>query len=72
MAQFDVGDFVLYADVWQHTREKLEVKWCGPAQVTNTVSNWIFEIQNLVTGTRKESYASPPPQVLRGRLAGGK
>ncbi|ETI29963.1 hypothetical protein F443_22918 [Phytophthora nicotianae P1569] len=26
MAQFDVGDFILYADVWQHNRAKLRVK----------------------------------------------
>ncbi|KAG2915212.1 hypothetical protein PC116_g4250 [Phytophthora cactorum] len=54
MAQFDIGDFVLYVDVWQHTRGKLRVKWCGPS----TVSNWIFEIQNLVTGQRKEAHSS--------------
>ncbi|KAG2870789.1 hypothetical protein PC116_g7687 [Phytophthora cactorum] len=58
MAQFDIGDFVLYADVWQHTRGKLRVKWCGPAQVVSTVSNWIFEIQNMVTGHRKEAHSS--------------
>ncbi|KAF4149473.1 hypothetical protein GN958_ATG01351 [Phytophthora infestans] len=57
-AQFDIGGFVLYADVWQHTRSKLCVKWCGPAQVVGTVSNWVFEIQNLVTGQRKEAHAS--------------
>ncbi|KAG3114662.1 hypothetical protein PI124_g3774 [Phytophthora idaei] len=58
MAQFDIGDYVLYADVWQHTRSKLRVKWCEPAQVAATVSNWIFEIQNLITGQRKEAHAS--------------
>ncbi|GMF45863.1 unnamed protein product [Phytophthora fragariaefolia] len=58
MAQFDIGDYVLYADVWQHTRSKLRVKWCGPAQVTATVSNWIFEIENLITGQRREAHAS--------------
>ncbi|ETP52145.1 hypothetical protein F442_02795 [Phytophthora nicotianae P10297] len=58
MAQFEIGDFVLYADVWQHTRSKLRVKWCGPAQVVATVSNWIFEIQNLITGQRNEAHAS--------------
>eukprot|EP00644_Phytophthora_capsici_P008513 jgi/Phyca11/16446/fgenesh1_pg.PHYCAscaffold_20_\ len=45
---FDIGDYVLYADVWQHTR----------TQVTATISNWIFEIQNLITGQRKEAHAS--------------
>ncbi|KAE9350482.1 hypothetical protein PF008_g6425 [Phytophthora fragariae] len=58
MAQFDIGDYVLYADVWQHVRGKLRVKWCGPAQVVATTSNWIFEIRNLVTGQRKEAHAS--------------
>jgi hypothetical protein len=58
MAQFDIGDYVLYADVWQHTRDKLRVKWCGPAQVTATSSNWIFEIQNLITGEQREAHAS--------------
>ncbi|KAG2789690.1 hypothetical protein PC129_g11034 [Phytophthora cactorum] len=58
MAQFDIGDYVLYAEVWQHTRSKLRAKWCGPAQVTATVSNWIFEIQNMITGQRKEAHAS--------------
>jgi hypothetical protein len=58
MAQFDIGDYVLYADVWQHKRSKLSVKWCGPAQVKATVSNWIFEIENLITGQRREAHAS--------------
>ncbi|KAF4141687.1 hypothetical protein GN958_ATG08932 [Phytophthora infestans] len=58
MAQFDVGDFVLYANVWQHTGSKLRVKWCGPARVVDTVSNWIFKIQNLITGQCKEAHAS--------------
>ncbi|GMF56027.1 unnamed protein product [Phytophthora fragariaefolia] len=58
MAQYDIGDYVLYADVWQHTRSMLTVKWCGPAQVTATVSNRIFEIENLITGQRREAHAS--------------
>ncbi|GMF47599.1 unnamed protein product [Phytophthora fragariaefolia] len=58
MAQFDIGDYVLYADVWQHTRSKLQVKCCGPARVTGTVSNWIFEIENLVAGQRREAHAT--------------
>ncbi|GMF13784.1 unnamed protein product [Phytophthora lilii] len=58
MAQFDIGDFVLYADVWQHTRSKLRVNWCGPAQVVATTSNWIFEVRNLVTGQQKEVHTS--------------
>ncbi|ETV80476.1 hypothetical protein H257_06747 [Aphanomyces astaci] len=33
MAQFDVGDFVLYIDVWPISHSKLSVTWRGPAQV---------------------------------------
>ncbi|POM64802.1 Chromodomain containing hypothetical protein putative [Phytophthora palmivora] len=57
MAQFDMGDFVLYADVWQYARAKLRVKWCGPAQVTAAASNGIFEIENLISGERREVHA---------------
>ncbi|KAF4129564.1 Chromo (CHRromatin Organization MOdifier) domain [Phytophthora infestans] len=42
----------------EHTRSKLRVKWCGPAQVTGTVSNWIFEIENLITGQRRKAHSS--------------
>ncbi|KAF4027450.1 hypothetical protein GN244_ATG20938 [Phytophthora infestans] len=58
VAQFDTGDYVLYADVWQHTRSQLRVNWCRPAQVTGTVSNWIFVIENLITGQGREAHAS--------------
>ncbi|KAF4027398.1 hypothetical protein GN244_ATG20997 [Phytophthora infestans] len=51
VAQFDIGD-VLYADVWQHAVN------CVPAQVTGTVSNWIFVIENLITGQGREAHAS--------------
>ncbi|OWZ13039.1 hypothetical protein PHMEG_00013705 [Phytophthora megakarya] len=58
MVQFDIDDYVSYADVWQHTRSKLQVKSCDPAQVTTTVSNWIIEIKNLIMGLKRELHAS--------------
>ncbi|OWZ24453.1 hypothetical protein PHMEG_000527 [Phytophthora megakarya] len=58
IAQFDVGDYVLYANVWAHGRDKLRIKWCGPAQEIGTTSNWIFQIKNLVTGDDREAHAS--------------
>lgn len=58
VAQYDVGDYVLYVDVWAHTRAKLSVKWCGPAQVVNAVSAWIFTVKNLITGDLREVHAS--------------
>ncbi|EGZ24057.1 hypothetical protein PHYSODRAFT_311193 [Phytophthora sojae] len=58
MAQFKVGDYVLYAGVWAHSRSKLRVRWCGSVQVTAATSNWIFKIMNIVTGDEREAHAS--------------
>lgn len=58
MVQFAIGDFVLYADVCASTRTKLSVRWCGPARVVGTVSNWIFTIEHLVTGEHREAHGS--------------
>eukprot|EP00644_Phytophthora_capsici_P010648 jgi/Phyca11/104288/e_gw1.9.845.1 len=58
MAQFQIGDYVLYADVWNHRRSKLRVKWCGPARVVDTSSNWVFNIENLLSGEIREAHAS--------------
>ncbi|ETV76868.1 hypothetical protein H257_09305 [Aphanomyces astaci] len=58
MAQLDVGDFVLYKDVWSISHSKLCATWHGPAQVVKATSAWIFEIKNLVTGIVCEPYSS--------------
>jgi hypothetical protein len=58
MAQFAIGDYVLYADVWVQSQSKLRAKWNGPAMVTRVSSDWIFEIKNLVTQELKEVHAS--------------
>ncbi|GMF48750.1 unnamed protein product [Phytophthora fragariaefolia] len=58
MAQYGIGDYVLYVDVWSRTQAKLGVRWCGPAQVLGTVSNWILVIKNLITGKTREPHAS--------------
>ncbi|ETM97713.1 hypothetical protein PPTG_20106 [Phytophthora nicotianae INRA-310] len=58
MAQFATGDFVLYADVWSHRHSKLRVKWCGPARVVDTSSNWVFTVENLLTGETNEAHAT--------------
>jgi hypothetical protein len=58
MAQFDIGDFVLYANAKEKSKHKPKVRWEGPAQVVDTVSNWIFKIKNLVTGDVSEMHAN--------------
>ncbi|ETV97426.1 hypothetical protein H310_09756 [Aphanomyces invadans] len=57
MAQFVVGDYVLYQDVWMHKRAKLRTTWCGPAVVTNVASNWVYDVRNLVTGEQRPAHA---------------
>ena len=57
LANFVVGDFVLYRDVWLHHRGKLRTTWCGPAVVTQVLSHWIYEIQNLITSDHREVHA---------------
>ncbi|GMF23720.1 unnamed protein product [Phytophthora fragariaefolia] len=58
MAQFAICDYVLYADVWSNRRSKLRVKWCGPARVVGTPSNWVFTIENRLASETKEAHAS--------------
>ena len=42
---FDVGDYVLVA---RDTRDKLAVRWLGPMRVVRIVSDWVYEVQDLV------------------------
>jgi hypothetical protein len=58
MAQFEVGDFVLYMNVWACHRDKLSVRWSGPAVVEEVISEWIFLIRNLITHDIREAHAS--------------
>ncbi|ETV69570.1 hypothetical protein H257_14806 [Aphanomyces astaci] len=58
MAQFVVGDYVLYQDVWAHLRQKLRTKWCGPAVVTEVTSNWVYDVETLLTHDVRPVHAS--------------
>ena len=58
MAQFELGDYALYMNVWANKRDKLSVTWCGPAVVSGIMSDWIFKVRNLVTGEEREAHAS--------------
>jgi hypothetical protein len=58
MAQFEVGDYVLYQDVWQYKAAKLKTTWCGPAAVVAVLSNWVYEIRNLLTTDVRTVHAS--------------
>ncbi|ETV72286.1 hypothetical protein H257_12747 [Aphanomyces astaci] len=58
MAQFVVGDYVLYQDVWQHHRANLRTTWCGPAFMTAVTSSWLYDVKNLITGDEREAHVS--------------
>jgi hypothetical protein len=50
--EFYVGDFVL---VYDHIRKsKMSVRWQGPFQVVDIVTEQIFLVKHLITGTVKE------------------
>ena len=57
-AQFIIGDYVLYQDVWQHHRAKLRTKWCGPAVVTAVESSWVYLVKNLITQDERLAHAT--------------
>ncbi|GMF47664.1 unnamed protein product [Phytophthora fragariaefolia] len=57
-SQSETIGYGLYADVWSHRRSKLRFKWCGPARVSHTASDWVFEIENLLTGETRGAHAS--------------
>ena len=58
MANFEIGDYVLYANVWAQSKNKLLTKWNGPAQVVETISPWIYKIRNIITQAEREDHAS--------------
>ncbi|KAF4140825.1 Chromo (CHRromatin Organization MOdifier) domain [Phytophthora infestans] len=39
-------------------RKKAAKRGCGPARVVDTSSNWIFVVENLLTGERREAHAT--------------
>ncbi len=53
-ANFSVGDFVLAARV---EPDKLSVRWAGPMRVVRVLSNWTFEVEDLVRGRRAIRHA---------------
>jgi hypothetical protein len=56
---FDVGDYVLWAkDVSTHKQhqDKLHATWYGPMRVTAAVTPWIYEIEDLLSGTKYKAH----------------
>jgi RNase H-like domain found in reverse transcriptase/Reverse transcriptase (RNA-dependent DNA polymerase)/Integrase core domain/Integrase zinc binding domain len=75
-ANFDVGDFVLVAKREFRGGEKLSLRWRGPYRVVATLSQFVFEVEDLLTkivtpvhSTRLRFYHDPSLSVTADILA---
>lgn len=56
---FDVGEYVLWSNVDTITdKEKLMVTWKGPYRIVKTVSDWVYEIEHIVTKKTREVHVT--------------
>ena len=51
---FTVGDYVLIGIAEQHSNRKLYLKWRGPYRVIDTLNNYVFQVENLITKEQKQ------------------
>jgi hypothetical protein len=51
--KFGLGDYVLVAIPKQKIRSKLQVVWSGPQRITNVISDWVFEVENVQGGKKQ-------------------
>lgn len=54
--RFSPGDLVLVRRAVRG-RHKLDLPWKGPRRVINALSDWIYEVENILTGTREHTHA---------------
>ena len=55
---FSVGDFVLVSNVLKRSKRKLSVRWTGPHHIVETLSDYIYVVEHLVTHIRTEVHCS--------------
>jgi hypothetical protein len=46
---FEIGDFVMYARVTKSPLGKLMPTWIGPYRIIDTISDWVYKIENILT-----------------------
>jgi hypothetical protein len=78
-ANFDIGDFVLVARRETNSGEKLTLRWRGPNRIVDTLSDHVYEVQDLgsriftpVHCTRLRYYLDPSLDItadLRDQIA---
>jgi hypothetical protein len=66
VVNFQVGDFVMVAIPARTTKHKLDAYWRGPYRVTRTITDYVYEVEHIVTHrtteahiARIKSYADP-------------
>lgn len=57
-ANFEIGEFVLRANVDERQQDKLSVRWKGPFRIVDTISEQIYVIEHLVTQKRTRAHTS--------------
>ena len=55
---FDVGSYVLIAKHGPAAADKLRPRWSGPARVVDTVSPYVYTVEDLITSARTDVHAS--------------
>lgn len=53
---FYVGDFVLRAQTKRERGAKISARWCGPYRVITCKSDYLFTIEDIVTGCQEEAH----------------
>ena len=57
-ANFHIGEFVLLATRDRSTRSKLDLRWAGPYRIVSTSSEWVFQIETILTGAVTTAHSS--------------
>ncbi|KAG9405132.1 hypothetical protein AC1031_004238 [Aphanomyces cochlioides] len=50
--RLSIGDYVLVGKVTQSFAAKLQVQWLGPRRIVDTLSDWIYHVEDLRDKTR--------------------
>jgi hypothetical protein len=54
---FIVGDYVLVS-ISNKARQKLKIRWNGPRRIKQVLSDWVYEIEDLITKKLEKVHAS--------------
>jgi hypothetical protein len=58
LVNFDIGDFFLVAKRDFHLGDKLTLRWRGPRRVVGALSDHVFEVEDLLSGSTNTVHSS--------------